>query len=305
MKSFHSLRSKLCLRFVATQSRFVASVTRVSLTLTLALSLVSCTTTGGGALTGAMFGGVIGSSIGGIGGGWRGSNVGTLVGMAVGAGTGAAVGAAAEAEQRAQYEADREYVREHYRSLHRDDVYGADNSNSNSQSRQTPSADTGYSADPVYNDVITFTPSDTTQITPPLTPPKGADTISISNLSSSPSGRSGGVPIEISNARFINDAGTTHIDKGELVKVSFELRNQAGHSLYNVVPLIQETTGNKHLLISPSTLVERIPAKGALRYTAYISAEKSLKTGTAHFVLSVLIDDTTVSNTIEFDVPLN
>ncbi|MBQ9561359.1 MAG: hypothetical protein IJV10_03650 [Prevotella sp.] len=247
------------------------------LSLASVLALSSCSTTGGGAMTGAMFGGIIGSCIGGIGGGPRGSDIGTLVGMAVGAGTGAAIGAAAEKEERAQFEAHRD-------AIYQGREYPVRNGN---KERQTPTADTGYSADPVYDDVITMD-ADTTVSEP-------VDTIAEVQAA----------PILISNAHFINNAGTTHIDKGELVKVSFEMRNASDKSLYNVVPLIQETTGNKHLLISPSTLIERIPVRGALRYTAYISAERSLKTGTAHFMLSVTSANQVISNTIEFDVPLN
>ena len=278
--------------------------------------LSSCTTTGAGAMTGAMFGGVIGSSIGGIGGGYRGSNVGTLVGMAAGAATGAAIGAAAEAKER-EAEAEfireeRESVREHYRSLginnakpdDTDDVYGAP--------RRSDAS--GYSSDPVYDDRIELTPSTnnptpttTTGSTPtinisstPVTTTVPAAVVEVSETSAVIT-----TPIKIENARFINEQNTTHIAKGELVKISFEIRNMSDAAINNVVPVVKETTGNKHLLISPSTLVERLAAHKAIRYTAYVSAEKTLKTGTAHFVIAVYSDNNQISNTIEFDVTLN
>ena len=276
--------------------------------------LSSCTTTGAGAMTGAMFGGVIGSSIGGIGGGYRGSNVGTLVGMAAGAATGAAIGAAAEAKER-EAEAEfireeRESVREHYRSLginnakpdDTDDVYGAP--------RRSDAS--GYSSDPVYDDRIELTPSTnnptpTTGSTPtinisstPVTTTVPAAVVEVSEASAVIT-----TPIKIENARFINEQNTTHIAKGELVKISFEIRNMSDAAINNVVPVVKETTGNKHLLISPSTLVERLAAHKAIRYTAYVSAEKTLKTGTAHFVIAVYSDNNQISNTIEFDVTLN
>ena len=252
---------------------------------------VSCTTAGGGALTGAMFGGVIGSSIGGIGGGYRGSNVGTLVGMAVGAGTGAAIGAAAEAQER-------ERVREHYRSLqigrqntpppgggYDDDMYG----------------NSGYSAEPVYDDRIDFdaTPNDN------VTAKTDSTRIPSAVVEVSETGATITTPVLIENTRFINNDNTTHIAKGELVKISFEIRNMSGESLYGIVPTVVETTGNKHLLISPATMIERISPRGALRYTAYISAEQSLKKGTAHFQISITSAGKQLSNVIDFDVPLN
>ena len=279
--------------------------------------LSSCTTTGAGAMTGAMFGGVIGSSIGGIGGGYRGSNVGTLVGMAAGAATGAAIGAAAEAKER-EAEAEfireeRESVREHYRSLginnakpdDTDDVYGSP--------RRSDAS--GYSSDPVYDDRISLTPS-TNNPTPTVNANSAPTTINISSAPTtttppaavvevSETGAKVTTPIVISNARFINDQNTTHIAKGELVKISFEVKNATGDALTNVVPVVKETTGNKHLFISPSTLVERLAGHKAIRYTAYVSAEKTLKTGTAHFVIAVYSDNNQISNTIEFDVTLN
>ena len=269
--------------------------------------LSSCTTTGAGAMTGAMFGGVIGSSIGGIGGGYRGSNVGTLVGMAAGAATGAAIGAAAEAKER-EAEAEfireeRESVREHYRSLginnakpdDTDDVYGSP--------RRSDAS--GYSSDPVYDDRIELTPS--TNNPTPTTSAGSVSTTTVPTAVVEVSETSAVIatPIKIENARFINEQNTTHIAKGELVKISFEIRNMSDAAINNVVPVVKETTGNKHLLISPSTLVERLAAHKAIRYTAYVSAEKTLKTGTAHFVIAIYSDNNQISNTIEFDVTLN
>lgn len=272
---------------------------------TLVLSLSSCTTTGAGAMTGAMFGGVIGSSIGGIGGGYRGSNVGTLVGMAAGAATGAAIGAAAEAkESEAEAEfirGERESVREHYRSLginakpdDNDDVYGAP--------RRSDAS--GYSSEPVYDDRIELTPG-TNNPVPNVDNAAPTTTVPPAVVEVSEKSAVITTPIKIENTRFINDQNTTHIAKGELVKISFEIKNMSGDAINNVVPVVKETTGNKHLLISPSTRIERLAPHRAIRYTAYVSAEKTLRTGTAHFVVVIYSDNKEISNTVEFDVELN
>lgn len=258
--------------------------------LTLGL-LASCNTTGGGAMTGAMFGGVIGSSIGGISGGWRGSDIGTLVGMAVGAGTGAAIGSAAEAKER-------ESIREHYRSLgidsdnpntvadDDDDVYGVSKSKDKS----------GYSATPKYDDRIDFDGNGSVA--------SGGD-VPPAVVEISETGAVVSTPVTIENARFINGDNTMHISKGELVKISFEVRNVSGESVYGLVPTVKETTGNKHLLISPATMIENLGSHKAIRYTAYISAERSLKKGTAHFQIVIMSADKQLSNVVEFDVELN
>ena len=274
-------------------------------------------------MTGAMFGGMIGSSIGGISGGWRGHDVGTLVGMAVGAGTGAAIGAAAESKER-------ESIREHYRSLgidndadygyeetprtvgrtsavpntDDDDVYGVGSSK--------PDNNSGYSSKPIYDDRIEMDAN-------PLGKPSQQAGANVSQSGSqsnngnvppavvevSETGTVISTPIQIENARFINNDNTVHIAKGELVKISFEVRNMSNKNLYGIVPTVKETMGNKHLYISPATMIENLGARKAIRYTAYVSAEKSLKKGTAHFTITVESAGKQLSNVIEFDVPLN
>lgn len=239
-----------------------------------AIMMTSCGTTGTGALTGAMFGGMIGSAIGGIGGGPRGSDIGTLIGMSAGAMAGAAVGSAAEQQTTQSYYAQ-----------HHDGTYTRSSSENNyGQRGGAYQQGTERSDQPLYDDVITMeTPTDTM---PAVTAPLYT------------------TDIVISNVRFINDANTQHISAGELVRISFEIRNVTQETKYNIVPVVKETTGNKRLLVSPSTLIESLPARKALRYTAFVSAQENLKSGTAHFVISVDANKNVASNIVEFDVPL-
>lgn len=231
-----------------------------------ALLVTSCGSTGSGAFSGAMLGGVIGSCIGGIGGGPRGSDIGTLIGMAGGAAAGAAIATAAEQQQTRAYNASQSSY-----DSYSTDVY----------SDADPS---GRSDKPVYDDVITM--GDAGQQQQPSATQKYATNIRIENV------------------RFVNNDNTTHISKGELVKISFEVRNVTNSSWTNIVPRVEETTGNKRLLISPSTMIESLAPHKAIRYTAFISAQKNLKTGTAHFRLSVLSNGAVMSNVEEFDIPL-
>ncbi len=234
--------------------------------LAAAMMLASCGTTSSGAFSGAMFGSMIGSAIGGISGGPRGSDIGTLVGMATGAMTGAAAGHAAETARRQRYSSTA------YAAPGRGyEAYGDDGGAERSEQ-------------PIYDDVITMdTPS-----------PRRA-TVSAATPHNS---------ISIENARFINKAGTVHIAKGEQVKVSFEIRNISATTVTSIVPTVEETTGNSRLLVSPAILVESLGAGRAVRYTAYISAQKNLRKGTAHYRLSVKSGGDEISNVVEFDVPL-
>lgn len=111
--------------------------------------------------------------------------------------------------------------------------------------------------------------------------------------------------VTICNARFVNNSGSVHIAKGETAKISFEIHNSTSEVLYNLVPMVRETTGNRRLSVSPAILLETLGAGRAVRYTAFITAEDNLKKGTAHFNICVETDGRPVSNTVELDVPLN
>ena len=156
--------------------------------IALAVIVSSCSTTGGGAMTGAMFGGIIGSSIGGISGGHRGHDVGTLVGMAVGAGTGAAIGAAAEADRRDRYESRRGRDYDGY-------DYDYDEMKDRVKDRVK---DSGYSEKPVYDDVIDF---DTDKKTAQATTPDANMPPAVVEVSQD--GATFSTPVVVENARFI------------------------------------------------------------------------------------------------------
>ncbi len=236
--------------------------------------LASCSSTGSGALNGAWLGGAIGSAVGGIAGGPRGSDIGTLVGMAVGTGTGVAVASATQESRRQQYR----------------ELSGSSNDYAYSQRQSTDNS--GRSDKPIYDDVIEMSPSGTTHDANGTQPSYGISTMNLS-------------PLLISNVRFINDSNTEHISPGELVKIAFEVRNTSNETMTQVLPVVSETTGNKRLHVSPSTLIETLESKKAIRYTAYVSAQKNLRNGTARFSIKVYSGQNMVSNTVEFDVALN
>ena len=63
--------------------------------------------------------------------------------------------------------------------------------------------------------------------------------------------------------------------------MTFEMMNRSSAVIYDVLPMVVETSGNKHVHISPSILVESImPGKG-VKYTATIRGDKKLKDGQA------------------------
>lgn len=206
-----------------------------------AMLLSSCSTTESGASNGAFFGSIIGSAIGGISGGHRGSDIGTLVGMAGGAVVGAAIGQASEKAEQRKYD---EYMR-----------------------RRT---DSGFDPNNGGDDRIvmeTEVPSNTVS----LDELKNMTGYNV-NINES---------IQLRHENFTDADGDGNISPGEECKVSFEIMNNSDVEIFNVIPTVIETTGNKHIHISPTVRVESIKPHQGVRYTATILADKRLKDGNA------------------------
>ena len=206
-----------------------------------AMLLSSCSTTESGASNGAFFGSIIGSAIGGISGGHRGSDIGTLVGMAGGAVVGAAICQASEKAEQRKYD---EYMR-----------------------RRT---DSGFDPNNGGDDRIvmeTEVPSNTVS----LDELKNMTGYNV-NINES---------IQLRHENFTDANGDGNISPGEECKVSFEIMNNSDVEIFNVIPTVIETTGNKHIHISPTVRVESIKPHQGVRYTATILADKRLKDGNA------------------------
>lgn len=295
------------------------------------LLLGSCDTyTGAGAYMGTTLGSIFGSAIGGIAGGPHGSDVGTVVGMIGGAVAGAAIGQATDQKQQAQREADiadmrarraerraamaraqqpgnyndgGNYDSGNYGSGNYDSGnYGNNYGNSTDNTASTGSTDSGFDAtnsgdDRIYN----FKGSDYTgnysATQPQVSMPMESSVENLAgNLKYTPS-------IEIKNARFVDDNKDGKIERGEMSKIIFEIYNRGNQTLYDVVPTVVESTGNRHIVISPNMHVESIqPGKG-IRYTALVKADNRLKDGSAKFCLSVVQGEKKISKVCEFDIP--
>lgn len=267
---------------------------RKTLVITVAAAMIfsSCTThTGTGAYVGAQFGSILGSAIGGLSGGPRGSDFGTLIGMAGGAAVGAAVGSAAD-------KAEQQSVRDHYQSL------GIEQQRQSQYPDNLPPADSGYDPNGTGDDrIYDFQSSDYTgnysAQRPTTTMPA---TSRIGNMAAANS-MTYSPQIEINNARFIDDNQDGCIERGEMCKVVFEVRNNSSQTLYDVQPMVVETSGNRHIYVSPSVHVERLEAGHAIRYTAMVKADSRLKEGTAMFSLSVVQGGKAISQVSEFTIP--
>ena len=239
------------------------------------LLLSSCGSTAeSGAFNGAMLGGWFGSAIGGIIGGHYGHDVGTVVGMATGAVIGAQNGAeeeerrieAYEEARRERAERRRERIARHRGQRHREHI-----------DRDTQeNYDSGFDSTNSGDDRIEFESS-------------------VAESSST--------VFELKNVRFTDANGDGILQRSEVGKVSFEIKNVTSQMQYDVIPAVVECTGNSHILISPSAHIENILPGQTLRYTAMVVADGSLKDGKATFEITVSLNGRVQGEELSIEIP--
>lgn len=253
----------------------------VILSLGAVLLLSSCGTyTGSGAYAGASLGSILGSAVGGISGGWRGSDIGTIVGMAGGAAVGAAIGSQADKQEAEQVAQDRATFNERYQQ-HRSAATnsGYDDGNYNDNSSQN---DSGYDPNGGGDDVLyDFHGEDYTGNYSASAPQSTTPSVRYDALNNEE--EAVGFPLEIRNARFVDDNQDHKLNGGELGKVIFEVYNRSSKPVYDVQPMVVEVTGNKQIAVSGTIHVEKIAPKKGVRYTAMVKAGKRIKDGNATF----------------------
>ena len=257
----------------------------ILLMLCSSLVMGGCDTyTGSGAYAGGSIGSILGSAIGGLSGGPRGSDMGTIIGMAGGAVVGAVIGSQADqaqAEREATYQQDRVERRSGYPSV--TDNPEIFDSNNGGDDRLYDFKGKDYTGDYSAQQPTTSMPTATVE-------ELGA------RFSYSPT-------LEIVNARFVDDNEDNCLNRNETCKVIFEIVNRGHAPVYDVVPTVVETTGNKHIFISPSIHVEKISPGSGVRYTAMVKADRKLKDGMARFCVSVIHEGKSISKVNEFNIP--
>lgn len=261
----------------------------ILLMLCSSLVMSSCDTyTGSGAYAGGSIGSILGSAIGGLSGGPRGSDMGTIIGMAGGAVVGAVIGSQAD-----QAQADREAAYQQDRVERRS---GSDYSNTPVTDNPEIFDSNNGGDDRLYD----FKGKDYTGDYSAQQPTTSMPTATVEELgarfSYSPT-------LEIVNARFVDDNEDNCLNRNETCKVIFEIVNRGHEPVYDVVPTVVETTGNKHIFISPSIHVEKISPESGVRYTAMVKADRKLKDGMARFCVSVIHEGKSISKVNEFNIP--
>lgn len=278
------------------------------------LVMGSCDTyTGSGAYAGGSIGSILGSAIGGLSGGPRGSDMGTIIGMAGGAVVGAVIGSQADqaqADREAAYKQDRVERRSGYPESsrryptnprsNRSSNYGENEVYDYNQAPVTDNPEIFDSNNGGDDRLYDFKGKDYTGDYSAQQPITSMPSVTVEELgarfSYSPT-------LEIVNARFVDDNEDNCLNRNETCKVIFEIVNRGHKPVYDVVPTVVETTGNKHIFISPSIHVEKISPGSGVRYTAMVKADRKLKDGMARFCVSVIHEGKSISKVNEFNIP--
>lgn len=109
--------------------------------------------------------------------------------------------------------------------------------------------------------------------------------------------------LKIRNIRFIDQNRNHTINSQEVCKIIFEIVNESNRPAHNVVPIVEEVSGMKHIYISPSTMVERLAPHDGIRYTATLESGKRIKDGHAIVRVAVANEYGEEADWQEFEIP--
>ena len=113
-----------------------------------------------------------------------------------------------------------------------------------------------------------------------------------------------GQALVVRNAAIYEENEDGRLTRGEKCTVVFEIANTTSETVFNVYPLVDEQTGNKHIHISPNMRVESIAPHQAIRYSASLVADNGLKDGQIEVLVGVAQGDNVIdSQTRAFTVP--
>ena len=218
-----------------------------------------------GAYTGSQIGSVLGSAIGGLSDGWRGSNVGTIAGLVGGAVVGGAIGNAYDGKsgkkitesRNNRYYDDEDDYRQYKRKNKRQKYYNEDSNDRNYSSHE---------GDDMYYGSVENNSSNYVNARPSLSSSK---------------------KLSLQNIVFYDNDDNGILSGEEQAELVFEIYNNSRNTVYNIVPIIEETSGMKHLYISPNRSIGQIAPGKTIRYTAYVKADRKIKDGFARFRISI------------------
>jgi len=113
-----------------------------------------------------------------------------------------------------------------------------------------------------------------------------------------------GPVLTVRNAGVYEDVRDGKLTRGEKMTVIFEVVNNGSQTAYDIYPLVEEATGNRHIHISSNVRVESIAPRQAIRYTATLMADRGLRDGQVEIRVGVAQGNNVIkSQTKQFFVP--
>ena len=110
--------------------------------------------------------------------------------------------------------------------------------------------------------------------------------------------------LQIRHAGIYESVKDGVLTRGEECKVVFEIFNNSNDVIFDVRPLVEDVTANRHVSISPNLQIESIAPHKGIRYTATILADSRLKDGEILVRVGVAQGQNEItSETRQFNVP--
>lgn len=110
--------------------------------------------------------------------------------------------------------------------------------------------------------------------------------------------------VELRHAVIFDTDHNGVLTRGEECTVMFEVMNNTSSAIYDVYPIVEDVTGNRHVKVSPNLRVESIAPHQGIRYTATILADRKLKDGEILIRVGVALGDNLIdSQTQQFTIP--
>ncbi len=248
----------------------------------------SCThSTGTGMAIGSQFGNLLGGAVGEAIGGRKGAFVGSVFGMAAGAVIGESI------ETKNYEKRQREIKRYRQRVLEREERrYKGSNNDSSPRTRN--------SDEPLYNesekgdDRIEWQENkeDRGEVVPFEGTKENAHDRQQSVLKSEEARQEN---VVIKSFAFKNSRNDLSLVRNESATLVLELYNASDTTLYNIEPIVQEVTHNKHILLSKNVKINRVEPYSTIRCTFQVVTDKRLNNGSAIFTVKVKQNNRLVS----------
>ena len=248
----------------------------------------SCTrSTGTGMAIGSQFGNLLGGAVGEAIGGRKGAFVGSVFGMAAGAVIGESI------ETKNYEKRQREIKRYRQRVLEREERrYKGSNNDSSPRTRN--SDEPLYTESEKGDDRIEWQENKEVQ----------EKSVSLDGLKNKPNdnpheelktAEARQESIVIKSFAFKNNRNDLSLVRNESATLVVELYNANDTTLYNIEPIVQEVTHNKHILLSENVKISRVEPYSTIRCTFNVVADKHLNNGSAIFTIKVKQNNRLVS----------